>query len=255
MPGLPGLPPPGFSQASAAPPPQMPPQMMQGGGLPGLPPPGFSATMQPQGPTLGSESKAILGRFLQGTSDLASFAENVTQFPQRASRYLLNQAYPQVYPPNDPTLGDKIQQGMEASNFPTKPQTNLGKVAGELAYYAPNVAIPGGATKAGLLSLGAGGLGAGVTDVAGGSEAQKGMVGLATSILAPGAARATSKVAGAAADEFLKGALNVQRSDLAKAEKYVPTAGKIKTSDSTLMRALRGVQERGLFKEIGRAHV
>ena len=241
MPGLPGLPPPGFSQAAPMPPPQSQ-------GLPGLPPPGFSVAAQPQQPTFAGDLPAIGGRFIQGAADLASTAENVVQFPQRASRYLLNQMYPQVYPPNDPTLGDKIQEGMKASNFPTEPKTGLGKVAGEIAYYAPNAAIPGGATKSGLFSLLSGGLGAGVTKAAGGGEAAQGVAGLATSVAAPLSARGVSKAATGVADEFLKGALNVQRSDLAKAEKYVPNSGKITNKESTLMRALRGVQERGLFK-------
>lgn len=245
MPGLPGLPPPGFSQAASMPPPQMPQQPQ---GLPGLPPPGFSVAAQPEQPTFAGDLPAIGGRFIQGAADLASTAENVVQFPQRASRYLLNQIYPQVYPPNDPTLGDQIQEGMKASDFPTEPKTGLGKVAGEIAYYAPNAAIPGGATKSGLFSLLSGGLGAGVTKAAGGGEAAQGVAGLATSVAAPLSARGASKVATGVADEFLKGALNVQRSDLAKAEKYVPNSGKITNKESTLMRALRGVQERGLFK-------
>lgn len=243
MPGLPGLPPPGFSSQGAvpAPPPMAPPSM----GLPGLPPPGFSAS---QAPTFGSEAQAVGGRFLQGVSDLQSTAENVVNFPQRASGYILNQMYPQIYPPNQPTLGEGIKEGMKNVNFPTEPKTGLGKVAGEIAYYAPNAALPGGATKSGLFSLLSGGTAAGATKAVGGGEAAQGVAGLGASIAGPGAARVASKVATGAADEFLKGALNVQRSDLAKAEKYVPTGQKIKNSESTLMRALRGVQERGLFK-------
>lgn len=95
-------------------------------------------------PTFGSEAKAVGGRLFSGFGELAKFGD-------LASRYVLpgRTGQPSLAPQIDSDIG-KIQ-GFIGSDG-SAPETALGKVAGNVAYYLPQAATPGGGIRSAATS-------------------------------------------------------------------------------------------------------
>ncbi len=133
-------------------------------------------------------------RLTEGVGSLVDFAEATNRnlnpfYPTGPRLFGLNENPLNQGLPEGDTIGAKLVQGAKNIGFAgeEKANTAAGKVLGEVAYYAPNAIIPGGA----LPSL-TGGLTAGGIKAAGGDELQQaigGVVGGIAPSLAVGAVK------------------------------------------------------------------
>lgn len=249
MPQLPGLPPPGFASAGAAP-----------QGLPGLPPPGFAGKGGGDSSFMG-DLPAIGERLLQGTADLGSFVEGINPFQPGGPKYAQQLANYISGSDNNlpPSIGDQgVQQFRNIGLVGDKPReanTVPGKIAGEVAYYLPGAIIPGGSVGGRVASTLGAGLAAGTGKAAGASEEAQALLGLAGSF-APAALSGVSNLTGAIGNDLERRALSIGKADLKKADKFTPTVTKTINADKTrsysvedskLIKGLTGVKERGLL--------
>lgn len=124
--------------------------------------------------TFGSDLPAIASRGLKGVSDLVSFGEN-----------MFSANIPAIMTGKRGLLSDRFEKGLDVLGVDTNavPQTPAGKVAGEIAYYAPSAVLPGGSVGGKVAStVGAGSFSA-IADMFGageGGKAAAGMVGALT---------------------------------------------------------------------------
>lgn len=237
MAGLPGLPPPGFADAMQQP-------QAQTRGLPGLPPPGFAG----QDLTAGQTATGVLGSLAQGltfgTADEAA-AGLVTGADYIGNKLGFGQRFPGGY--------DQALQTIRGNQAQFAQEHPVADVAGQIG---GSLALPlGGLFKgAGLAKTAAasGGLSAayGFGQGEGGFEnraenaATSGAVG---AVAGPAIGAVANKVASGlagAGDEFERMALNIQRSDLKKADRFakIPPG-----EDPKLIQALDGARARGLM--------
>lgn len=184
------------------------------------------------GPTLGSESKAVARRGVEGVADVAQFAENLNPVmgllnaldlnPGNVGRRLFGA-------PDQKDLSGQIKDIASAVGLPEQAaRTPAGKVAGEVAYYAPG-AIGGGAGA--LRSALAGGLSAGVLKALGAGEG----------------AQAVGGLFGAGAKDIGKGLWGAARSIFKGA-----TPAEVKGSAAQAFKELTGLEEQQLAEALAK---
>lgn len=138
----------------------------------------FALDIKP-GASLYNEAAAVKNRGVEGTAGLIDFIGS-------ASRNLnpLQLGGPALFGLNDNIMNrppPSVTEGAKSIGLigEETPQTSLGKIAGEVAYYAPDFLLPGGLTKAGIASTLGAGTAAGVTKAVGGGEGAQAIAGLA----------------------------------------------------------------------------
>ena len=153
------------------------------------------------GPSMLDEAKGIRNRLIEGAGglvDLVSAAErNLNPFrPGGPRAFGLNENINNMPPVETFTEGLK-RLGSKVSLYDeTKPQTDVGKILGEVAYYAPGAALPGG-----VLPSITGGASAGIAKVNDFGETGQAIAGLFGS-LAPAGMKALATKASTIYDDL-----------------------------------------------------
>lgn len=130
-------------------------------------------------PTFGSEAAAVGGRFAQGLGDTADFINQVNPFAQGGpALWGLN-----PYAEGQPQPGAEITGAASALGLEGEPQTTAGKLAGGVAYYAPDLLFGGGLK--GAVSVAAAGLSAGAADIFGAGEGGQALAGFGGGVTVP----------------------------------------------------------------------
>lgn len=197
------------------------------------------------------EALGVKNRLVEGGLDLFSLIgkaeENLNPFRMGGPSLFGLNPYANK---NSDQESAKLKKGLEDFGIlgEEQPNTTTGKVLGEVASYAPSVLIPGGTLAGRAASAVLGGAAAGGVKAGGGGETAQGVAGLFGALSPIGAGKAASIFANAG-DDFERAALNIQRSDLKKADKFSSKATRAEQNDSTLIRALEGAKKRGIFSE------
>lgn len=136
--------------------------------------------------SLGNEAAAVRNRAVEGGSDLLGFLDaanrNLNPMQMGGPRFFgLNE---NIYNSPAEGLGDQLKEGAKSIGLlgNEKAQTLLGNIAGEVAYNAPSMFLPGGFTKPALMATGLGGTAAGIVRNEGGTEGEQAIANLGGSL-------------------------------------------------------------------------
>lgn len=191
-------------------------------------------------PSLESEIGAVARRGLQGIASLGDLAENINPLQSKGPRaFGLNPLWV-----GQPTSGEMLESAATGLGLTTEePQTPLGKVAGEIAYFAPGAI--GGGTPGIVSSLGAGVAG-GVAKAVDASPTAQTIASILGS-LSPSGISVLKNIAAKTGQNLERSALNVQRSDLQKAAKF---QSKGSTAENPLILGIEKAREKGIINAL-----
>lgn len=179
-------------------------------------------------PSFANDLPAIGGRAAQGTSDLINLAETALSYNPvtMASDYLYNLVNGKDKEP-ETKISEYFMRGAKAlgADPEADAQTTAGKIAGEVAYYAPGFVIPGGSAATRAASIVGGGTAAGIGKAAGADETTQALLGLggslSPSVFAP-MARSAGSILGKAANKLDLSAFGANKTTVKNAIKRMP---------------------------------
>lgn len=208
-------------------------------------------------PTILSEAKGVGGRALEGVLDMLSFIENINPLQSGGPKlwgYGPGEQLKKAFGEDTGTAGDLAKNYLAENDLmPEPPKTTAGQILGEIGYYAPGLAFPGGTTKQAVLStLGAGGA-AGIAKASGaeeGGQALAGLFGALSPNIVQGGKRLVGKLFGSPIEEagqaLERNAIGARQTDYSKSAKEIgPWVDDVEDVETITKQTLNEISDSG----------